>query len=40
MKIEYHSDYFNDPDARASFDRYAKEIFGLPVPVGSPDPMD
>lgn len=29
MKIEYRSDYFNDPDAKASFERYAKAIFGL-----------
>jgi GNAT superfamily N-acetyltransferase len=29
MKIEYRSDYFDDPDAKASFERYAKEIFGL-----------
>ncbi len=29
MKIEYRSGYFNDPDAKASFERYAKKIFGL-----------
>ena len=29
MKIEYHSDYFDDPDAKASFERYAIAIFGL-----------
>jgi GNAT superfamily N-acetyltransferase len=29
MKIEYRSDYFDDPDAKASFERYAKRIFGL-----------
>jgi GNAT superfamily N-acetyltransferase len=29
MKIEYHSDYFADPDAKGSFERYAKKIFGL-----------
>jgi GNAT superfamily N-acetyltransferase len=29
MKIEYRSDYFDDPDAKASFERYAKKIFGL-----------
>jgi GNAT superfamily N-acetyltransferase len=29
MKIEYRSDYFDDPDAKASFERYAKAIFGL-----------
>ena len=29
MKIEYRSNYFDDPDAKASFERYAKKIFGL-----------
>jgi GNAT superfamily N-acetyltransferase len=29
MKIEYRSDYFDDPFAKASFERYAKKIFGL-----------
>ena len=29
MKIEYRSDYFEDPDAKASFERYAKRVFGL-----------
>jgi len=29
MKIEYRSDYFDDPDAKVSFERYAKRIFGL-----------
>jgi GNAT superfamily N-acetyltransferase len=29
MKIEYRSDYFDDPDAKASFELYAKKIFGL-----------
>lgn len=29
MKIEYRSDYFDDPDAKASFERYANTIFGL-----------
>jgi ribosomal protein S18 acetylase RimI-like enzyme len=29
MKIEYRDDYFDDPDAKASFERYAKKIFGL-----------
>ncbi len=29
MKIEYRSDYFEDPFAKASFERYAKTIFGL-----------
>jgi ribosomal protein S18 acetylase RimI-like enzyme len=29
MKIEYRSDYFDDPCAKASFERYAKKIFGL-----------
>ena len=29
MKIEYRSDYFDDPDAKASFERYAKRIFDL-----------
>ncbi len=29
MKIEYRSDYFDDPDAKASFERCAKRIFGL-----------
>ena len=29
MKIEYRSDYFDDPSAKASFERYAKKIFGL-----------
>jgi GNAT superfamily N-acetyltransferase len=29
MTIEYRSDYFDDPDAKASFERYAKKIFGL-----------
>jgi hypothetical protein len=24
-----NSDYFNEPDAKASFERYAKKIFGL-----------
>jgi ribosomal protein S18 acetylase RimI-like enzyme len=29
VKIEYRSDYFDDPPAKASFERYAKKIFGL-----------
>jgi len=29
MKIEYRTSYFDDPDAKASFERYAKKIFGL-----------
>lgn len=29
MKIEYRSDYFDDPLAKAAFERYAKKIFGL-----------
>ena len=29
MKIEYRNDYFEDPFAKASFERYAKKIFGL-----------
>jgi ribosomal protein S18 acetylase RimI-like enzyme len=29
VKIEYRSDYFDDPEAKASFERYAKRIFGL-----------
>jgi GNAT superfamily N-acetyltransferase len=29
MKIEYRSDYFDDPDVKASFERYAKRIFKL-----------
>jgi GNAT superfamily N-acetyltransferase len=29
MKIEYRSNYFDNPDAKASFERYAKKIFGL-----------
>jgi len=29
MKIEYRSNYFDAPDAKASFERYAKKIFGL-----------
>jgi GNAT superfamily N-acetyltransferase len=29
MKIEYRDDYFHDPDAKASFERYAKRVFGL-----------
>lgn len=29
MKIEYRSDYFDDPDAKASFERYAIAVFGL-----------
>jgi GNAT superfamily N-acetyltransferase len=29
MKIEYRSHYFDDPDANASFERYAKRIFDL-----------
>lgn len=27
--IEYRDNYFDDPDAKASFERYAKRIFGL-----------
>jgi hypothetical protein len=27
MKIEYRSDYFDDPFAKTSFERYAKKIF-------------
>jgi ribosomal protein S18 acetylase RimI-like enzyme len=29
MKIEYRSNYFDDPCAKTSFERYAKKIFGL-----------
>jgi GNAT superfamily N-acetyltransferase len=29
MKIEYRNNYFDDPFAKASFERYAKKIFGL-----------
>jgi GNAT superfamily N-acetyltransferase len=29
MKIEYRSDYFDDPDVKASFERYANKVFGL-----------
>jgi GNAT superfamily N-acetyltransferase len=29
MSIEYRSDYFDDPEARASFERYARNLFGL-----------
>ena len=29
MKIEYLTSYFDDPFAKASFERYAKKIFGL-----------
>lgn len=29
MKIEYRTSYFDDPIAKASFERYAKRIFGL-----------
>jgi ribosomal protein S18 acetylase RimI-like enzyme len=29
MKIEYRSEYFDDPDAKESFESYAKKIFGL-----------
>ncbi|MCP4657625.1 MAG: GNAT family N-acetyltransferase [bacterium] len=29
MSIEYRSDYFDDPDAKASFERCTKRIFGL-----------
>ncbi len=27
MKIEYRNNYFDDPFAKASFERHAKEIF-------------
>ena len=29
MKVEYRSHYFDDPEAKASFERYAKAVFGL-----------
>jgi len=29
MKIKYRSNYFDDADAKASFERYAEKIFGL-----------
>jgi GNAT superfamily N-acetyltransferase len=29
MKIEYRDSYFDDPFAKASFERYAKKVFGL-----------
>jgi ribosomal protein S18 acetylase RimI-like enzyme len=29
MKIEYRDGYFDDPFAKASFERYAKKVFGL-----------
>jgi len=29
MKIKYRSNYFDDPDATASFEYYAKEVHGL-----------
>jgi ribosomal protein S18 acetylase RimI-like enzyme len=29
LKIEYRTNYFDDPLAKASFERYAKKIFGL-----------